>query len=1110
MRRTIHATLLTLALLTPTALAQVTYLALEPHTSLEAAEAQAAALTNHPTSVITETTTVPGYESINLQQHTYRVLVGPLTGPTLAATRTELELDGHRVSVTTLEEAIETAYQVQIGAYRSDRLAADASNALALLGEPSFTQDAPPFTFVHAGPYSTRAAAENALERIHAAGITSRAALGTLTPEHQTAIDQRATPDATAEASPVNPAELPIALPEPAVEQLAITEPAPRELALEPSAVTAPLQAIAEPEVVAEVAPQEAPAPANTTQVEPAVASGADTAEDDALAEAATEEAGTEAATTSDVIVEATDLGAEVAEADAQGAAEAVVEEEVEEVVDLTLPVFIHVASGRTANHFDQPLTTLDELALAPVVHADNDTYRLYVGPMPLGEANELRGVLRARGIATFTTEHPSGETAALPQPEVIAEVTTEAPEERVTEAPAAATEEPTREAVDADAPTSGEEEPVASLDEVDESTKDEVVKEPAWEPALPILANRAALQAGTYLIANTSADLNDLREPHDTLTNENRELALMQAGDQIILLVGPIGEWQEDDVRAELRRKGMPAHTVHHPDHTPQSALIATATETATAPSNYLALTPHEPDADLTTELPNLLHVNGQALLGPIPNDELEPTAKLLTRLANVTFHPYPTAPAGADADDWAQHAYALLEYQEAEPARQAFLEARALDPMHYDALFGLAVTEDHLGNKDAAEFAYQYVMRAHPERFEARFNYALRTHQETDANSAIPHYQEALQLAADHPNNTRAQVHAALADALTSVNDHHGATEHYQAAYDLENDLNHLVARFKAQRASGHALDLLPELTTYELETRDARFTALIADIYSQAGQIAYAQDAIDRRMRDTLATPQEALLLNARAATHAAAGNHTQALTDLQTALELNPNDPTTRHNLGLTLLAQGQAEAALPHLQAAVQLGITDPLARLDIAEAAARAGDHELAAQHAHAAAQRLTDAPKRRALLIHAQAAQAVWDHAGSLPSLEELLQSTPNDASLLTMAGSAYYQTGQYARAAERLETAHNLTGDPAINAALTNAYLASQRYADAENALRATLAVTPDDPDALHKLGWALLHLGNHQGAQTAWADASALDHPQAKTDLANVFPQ
>lgn len=1068
MRRTLHAATLALALLTPGALAQVTYLALEPHPTLEAAEAQAALLDGHATTVITETSPVPGYESINLQRHTYRVLVGPLGGAALDAARLELEAHGHQPETTTLEAQIRDEYQVQVGSYRSQGLARDAQAALEALGEPSFTVDARPFTFVHAGPYATRQEAEAALERINTASITILPVLGTLTPEHRATLDQQDPPVTQAKAveAPLDaPNRLPIPDPTPAPAAEAIAEP--RELSVDATAAL--------PE------PQALPAPQATVEVD---------------------DPPDYAAVLKSTTAWMQQIREQVAEA-AEHMAAAIAEEAARQRL-----VYVHVASGKAATQFDAPLAALQGLEREPQVRQSGDRYRLYVGPIPAYQAYELRQALRQYGIATFTTDQPTGETATLPTPEEEATTLAESPTEEPQEEESPSIEDALA-TLEEEAPTAH-----ATASEAEESiepaAEEVVVEEPTWEPDAPILASRAELEpTGVYLTARTGP-LHQHQEAYEELTTAGLEPVFLTAGEQVILLVGPIPEWQEAELRADFRRNGMPAISVHHPDYTPQSTTIAAAAAAANTPSNYLALDPLEGVTlqDLTQAAPDLIFVAGMALVGPIPNDDLPSVAKPLTRLATVTFHPYPTAPEGGTPDEWTQHAYDLLAHQRTEEARQAFLEARALNPMHYDALFGLAVTEDELGNRAAADFAYQYVMGAHPQRFEARFNYALRTHALQGAQAAIQHYQQALALAQDHPEATRAQAHAALASALELVNDYQGAAEHYDTAHQLTGDLDHLVARFKAQRATGRSLDLLPELTRHELETRDARFTALIADIYAQAGQAPYAIDTINRRMRHDLTTSEQTLLLNARAATHATTGEHQRALEDLTAAYEIAPQDATTRHNLGLALLSQGRSADALPHLQAAVELGVTDPQARLDLAEAAYHAGDQAAALEHAKAAAPALEGDARYRALLIHAQTAQAQWEYLESITSLEELLTVTPNDAHLLTMAGTAYYQTAQYARAAERLEAAHNITGDPVVHEALVNAYLASQRYGDAERALRATLATHPNDADALHKLGWALLHLGNHQGAKTAWTDATALHHPQAATDLKTVF--
>ena len=1040
MRRT-TLTLLTATLLAaaPLTLAQgaFTYFALEPLPSLEEAEAQAATLAGHPTAILTETGPVPGYEAINLRRHTYRVLYGPLTSTQLDAARATLTRAGHDIELVTLPTPARAAYQVQVGSYRSKRLAEDARAALHALGEPTFTHDSPPFTTVHAGPYATRAEAETALKRIQQTGITANPTIGTLAPEHETSLDQHQTTEPRAAAPPAPQPNEPQQADAPRREEdLPIPVPTPKPLA------APPIPTVREP------APE--PPDLHTVTAEAPLLTRADPDQLSPLgvSESAPPIRGWRAELTPDAL-------------------------------------FVHVAANADPSRLTGTLAALEELGVKSDVRLGEDAYRVYVGPLTDDQAAELRAELRKRGIATFTVPDPVGESVTLPDPARDAAATADAADDE------------------------GE----AHADSGVAPDETEAAHAPAWEPDLPTYRDRTQLPEGsTYYAVANSEDLQDLKPAHDTLTDTQQPMALLEAGDLKVLLAGPYRDWELSAAKQTLRRHNLATLTVHNPDHPPTHALIAEAARRAAAPANYLALEPLEGVTldDLRAERPDLFHLRDRLLTGPIPNDEIESAAATLTRLARVAFHPYPAPPQEPTADAWVEHAYALLNHQQPAAARDAFLEARALDATHYEALFGLAVTEDLLGDEDAAEFAYQYVMNAHPERFEARFNYALRTEKVHGATAAVPHYRHALTLAQALAPEVRAEAHAALAAALTRTHDYVGAAENHQAAYHLTNDLDHLVARLKAQRAAGQSLELLPELTRLELDTRDARFTALIADVYVAAGQTAYAVDAIDRRMRDHPTDTDLTLLLNARAAVAAAAGDAAAALTDLEAAYDLNPDDPTTRHNLGLALLAQGQARAALPHLRTAVELGVTDPHARLDLAEAALAAGEHRLAAEAAAAAADTLDGAERRAALEVHAAAARHLDQHNAALASLEELLAANPNDPQLLTMAGASHYHTGQYARAAERLEAAYNITGDETVRAALVNALLASQRYADAERHLRAILAATPRDADTLHKLGWALIHQGDHQAARQAWSDAAAEGHEQATEDLESVFPQ
>src|SRR5690606_17742756 len=91
-------------------------------------------------------------------------------------------------------------------------------------------------------------------------------------------------------------------------------------------------------------------------------------------------------------------------------------------------PTYVHVAAGKTAAQFHAPLTALEDLGQAPHVRASGGMYRLYVGPIPAHQADELRQALRQHGIATFTTQRPSGDTATLPDTETETAALTEAP----------------------------------------------------------------------------------------------------------------------------------------------------------------------------------------------------------------------------------------------------------------------------------------------------------------------------------------------------------------------------------------------------------------------------------------------------------------------------------------------------------------------------------------------------------------------------------------------------------------------------------------------------------------------------------------------------------
>ena len=1290
-----------------------TYLAVGEHPTLDQAEQQLTTLdVGAPTLVLSESQPVPGFESINVRQEVYRVLIGPLEGPELTSTREALEDLGLPASVFTYHAPVhETRYQVQLGSYRSAAHATAARDALEALGEPAFTIQADPFTFVHAGPYDTREDADAALDRIRAGGVGANLILGTLTPEHHLLFNFPTAPNAVPSTNPSEAATTHASNSEPAAEVVApVTQPALPERQPEPvaalvgvqlhtslpnfdagtflhvtsshdaadlealramlegyrlptvtldhgryrlfvgpladadveivkrllrqqdpttvpfvasndrgapprleratpqaeqpetpTATPAPIDALVptdtqpsstqpasdtvkgeqggeEPEnqplaqestpepaatsepAVVEVEVDAVPAPTPAVQAsvtpptpEPQAEVEAEAEHDapltlDEIPAASTrhDPEPTRASEAEPVTVTPAEASAIDTDVDAGTAAEAGPEAEVDAEVEVepSGPTYLHVAAHADPEALRDDHQRMRDLGHDPLLLEHTGRYRLYIGPYDTNESHDLRVELRTHGIAAFESPNPAGEPFDLPEPAPTVLATNDAP---ATADEAEATEAATADDVIADAPiapttdaaapdtpastpdprtnadaTDSDEPTVNAAHEVvaEENAADtDIEAKAAWAPEDPI-GRLSDLPNGVFFIIKTKDTVPELEEAHHDMLALEHPTTVVGIGDRYALLAGPFADEEHEEIRVNLRRRGIAAITTHNPAYQPPSLTPLIDLAGAQSPRNYLRIDVGD-DTTLEQALATLTRQDAPAftleqddtpilLVGPIENDQLETTAENLQEHGTITLHPMPAPPnADADADAWAQHGYDLLTHHAPNAARQAFLEARATNVTHYDALFGLALTEDHLGNDDAAEFAYQYVMNTHPERFDARYNYALRTHRLHGPNEALPHYQQALSLASNLPTQTREEAHVALAGVLTDLGDHQGATEQYQQAYALTQNIDHLVERFRAQRAQGQSLPLLPELTALERSTNDVRFTTLIAGIYTSETQHAYAIDTLTRRLEHAESPTDTTYLLNARAAVHAAKGNHQAARDDLTTALEHTPEDATTHHNLGLVHLAQSRHADAIEHIQEAITLGLQDPLAHLDLAEAATRANDPSLTLASTTSALEALTTpAPRARALFLHAQAQQANGQHAESRDALTELLTLTPDDPRALTLAGVAAYHAGEYGLAAEHLEHAFSLTGDASQHAALANAYLAAERYFDAERTLRTILDTRPEDADALHKLGWALLHLDNPDAAKTAWRDALAHGHDLARADLERIF--
>jgi tetratricopeptide (TPR) repeat protein len=249
-----------------------------------------------------------------------------------------------------------------------------------------------------------------------------------------------------------------------------------------------------------------------------------------------------------------------------------------------------------------------------------------------------------------------------------------------------------------------------------------------------------------------------------------------------------------------------------------------------------------------------------------------------------------------------------------------------------------------------------------------------AARLEAENQFGEAAGIYQEALQLAPDHP-----YVHIGLARCGRQRGDHAAALRHFEAAarllpddcwrhVDMAEELRCLDRLEEAETAYHAALRLAPETTQAQLglghcaRRRGNREQALawfqaaarigpeniwpsleLAQEQSDAGDIAAARRTALALLR---VHPQECRVLLSLARTEREDGNHAAALQRFAAAHEVAPGDATILVELAKEARALGRLEESHNHLAAALRLAPFEPEAVSFFAQQALVCGDLE--------------------------------------------------------------------------------------------------------------------------------------------------------------------
>lgn len=465
-------------------------------------------------------------------------------------------------------------------------------------------------------------------------------------------------------------------------------------------------------------------------------------------------------------------------------------------------------------------------------------------------------------------------------------------------------------------------------------------------------------------------------------------------------------------------------------------------------------------------------------------------------------------------DFGRWLLLAQAYLGAGYPQEARDAFVEAVALNYLSAEAHFGLGLAEYALGDYGAALFAFNELVRLHPERFDAHFNRAVTLARLRQTEEAATAFAEAIAQAEPEASaEDLVNAYLGLAGQLVLAGDFAGAADAYEGALGLAPGPELGFLRAEALVRAGRGLEVLPELTELETDTNDHRVSALIADVYVEAGRSDYALLALQRAFNRAAAGGDEPAMADAQfrlGILYRDLGRLEAAIRAFQSATLADPGAWQAHYNLGLAYIDAGQLHNALVSFDRALALSPGGGEVQLARAAALDGLGRTQEALLAARAALAQLADTELRaEAAFIETRALYSAGELEAAERSIEPVLLARADHAPAQLWAGLIQYGLGNYPAAAQFYERAVQL--DPTSSAARVNlgaAYLSSARYGDAELVYTLLVQEDPDNAEAHYNLGWALLSQGRRDEARAAWQQAASLGFARARADLRQYF--
>lgn len=470
-------------------------------------------------------------------------------------------------------------------------------------------------------------------------------------------------------------------------------------------------------------------------------------------------------------------------------------------------------------------------------------------------------------------------------------------------------------------------------------------------------------------------------------------------------------------------------------------------------------------------------------------------------------------------DANAWASLGQEYLEGYDLDTTRKdllnlaydSFWEAVRIDYRLFEGHFGLGLVEFERGDYQAALFAFNQLTEMYSDRFDGHFNSGVTLANLRSPEEASEAFRQAIAEAdPEASNQEKVAAYQGLAGQLKLLNDYDSVIEAYNGALELDESNSELLfQRSEALYLAGNGLEALADLADLESSYNDPNYSILIADIYVQAEQFDYARRSLERARRKANEigdTHAEARVLIKLGLLERSLGQDEEAAQAFLTAVTINANDWQAYYQLGLVYLEDGQLEDALNAFLSASSLENESGELNFALATVYDQLNRTTEASRYAELAAQYL---PKNSGSLLETSFIQGrSLYQSGNYPAAQEifkeLVEQNGNDAKLQLWLGLTEYQLGNYDEATINYEQSIRLEESQEAQVNLGAAYLAAQRYADAEIVYQVLIEQNENDYESHYNLGWALLLQSKFEQAKEAWQKSFELGYTPAQQAL------